>query len=223
MQNQSLLLAAIITFISATTIAQTALSGKDPKIKSEPIVRKNSISIHPMGSLVGISTGSPYKLRLTYERVLSKRVSIGVSVVSYPKYEEIYDTTTFEYRNSSLDLNAFSSGAFKVMPFTRIYFGNADTPQGFYFQGKIIAIHGFSENKNLLVSSFGGGCGAGYRVFMGKRKRFTADANLGINITTFPTAYGNLDRLGVLIVPAVWYTLGPGSLLDNGISIGYAF
>ena len=182
---------------------------------------KNIIGISPLQLTNGV--------RVKYERPINKTITYGGILTGY------YPNPTFhEYTGVQL------------APFARFYF-REKAPGGFYAQAKIlggiysaeITIDVFDkpytpdfdrtlikfEDRTHTFTRFGGGVAVGYQVIWGVNKRMVLDVNLGfkyIGNIPMPTIKDNEE-----IFPCNhltdWLIIGPGSIIDGLISIGYRF
>ena len=181
-------------------------------------------------SIIGISPLQiPNGVRIKYERLLNKKITYGGILTGYypnPKYHDY-------------------SGV-QLAPITRIYFKNK-APKGFYSQAKIlsgiysteVAIDIYdkpyspdfertlikSEHRTRTFTSFGIGMAIGFQAIWGDNKRMVLDMNLGLRYMgdiSMPTTKENeeifpCNHLGD------WHLIGPASIVDGLISIGYRF
>jgi hypothetical protein len=152
--------------------------------------------------LVGVSPFTLWHgLRLKYEAVLTPKMTLGGTLTGY-------------YGGS------FPGG--QLAPLARFYFkGNA--PEGFYAQAKIVGgYHSFTgkeisgEESKKGFMAYGGGIAAGYQLLWGKSDKWSLDFNLGAKFVLN-------NNEGGLASGASWVLLGPGSIVDGMVSIGYRF
>ena len=182
---------------------------------------KNLIGISPFQIVNGI--------RIKYERLLNNDVTYGGIITGYypnPKYHDY-------------------SGV-QLAPIARYYFRNK-APKGFYTQAKILSgvysaeieIETYdkpyspdyerkfikSEHRTHTFASFGGGLAIGFQAIWGDRRRMVIDLNLGLKYMgdiSMPNIKDNEE-----IFPCNhlenWHSIGPASIIDGLISIGYRF
>ena len=176
---------------------------KPPKIK-------NLNSSQRKSSILGVSPIRLWSgLRLKYERPINDKITYGGILTGY------YG----------------SYPGIQLAPIGRFYF-KAKAPEGFYAQAKIVGGY-FQANytskygdKKQSFTNFGGGIALGYQLLWGKDNKWTIDINLGVKVVgNVPQPPDNDDTFGIgnAFSNAGWYTLGPGSIVDGLISIGYRF
>lgn len=155
------------------------------------------------------------KLRATYEKPMSEKLSIGGSLSIY-------------------------YGAFpgvKIEPFARYYFGS-ECPQGLYAQGRALLgsysyeFDYWSEGGlffgDLIVRkknffAYGVGLDLGYQWLSGKNKNIAIDLSLGIQLSN--DINHSIVENGVKYNSANigFNSVGPGAIFNPHIAIGYAF
>ena len=182
---------------------------------------KNILGISPFQIVNGV--------RIKYERVLDNNTTFGGIITGYYPHPKYHDYSGFQ-----------------LAPIARYYFmGKA--PKGFYAQAKVltgvystdIAIDTYdipysphiernyinSEHRKHTFARFGGGVAIGLQAIWGDRKRMVLDLNLGLKYMgdiTMPKIKENEE-----IFPCNhledWLIIGPGSIIDGLISVGYRF
>jgi len=196
----------IITIISSSLVAQ------------EKQELKNILGISPLQIVNGV--------RIKYERLLNKEITYGGILTGYYPNPKHHDYTGIQ-----------------LAPIARLYF-TQNAPKGFYCQAKVLGgVHSTeimfvetyqinpedvlfkSENKKHIFASFGAGMVLGFQAIWGDNKRMVLDMNLG------------LKYMGDIPMPATkesqkvyhcndsrdWFLIGPASVIDGLISIGYRF
>jgi hypothetical protein len=180
-------------------------------------------------NIIGVS---PFQLangvRIKYERLQNGNFTYGGILTGYypnPKYHDY-------------------SGV-QLAPIARYYF-KEKAPKGFYAQAKILGgiysteleIETYdkpytpdsertfikSEHKRQTFSSFGGGLAIGFQTVWGDRKRLIIDINLGLKyMGDISATLKDNEELFPCNHLEDWYFIGPASIIDGLISIGYRF
>lgn len=174
-----------------------------------------SASAQEKKNLVKLSIGFLNKVRIGYERTLDEKFSLGANVNAY-------------------------YGAFpglKIEPFGRYYFGS-QCPDGLYTQlrflygsfNKNLTYYNTNDNfdfldRNVSVSSFGGGLDLGYQWISGKNKNIVVDFSLGFQLMNAEKLTESININNKRYSPAnvSFLTTGPGGIFNPHLSIGYAF
>ncbi len=180
---------------------------------------KNVVAICPLAILPGIpKTGFNSKLKIKYEHAASKNISVGtfLAYAIYPhknndnqKYFQGIDYSLFGRYYFIESLNGFY-GQLKVQGFTNV------SSEKVYQEHYGVAYRG-SAIKGIDYYSVG--FGGGYQLIKGQ---FSLDFGVGLKVTSFPFDL-NGSRFGAALIPAFWYSLGSGSIIDSQISVGYRF
>jgi len=189
----------IFTIINSSLVAQ------------EEQELKNILGVSPLQIVNGV--------RIKYERVLNGQITYGGILTGYypnPKYHDY-------------------SGV-QLAPIAKLYF-KENAPKGFYCQAKILGgiysteidIDNYktrkTEHRTHTFASFGIGMAIGFQAIWGENKRMVLDMNLG------------LKHMGDIPMPNTkeheeifpcnhledWHLIGPASIIDGLISIGYRF
>lgn len=168
----------------------------------EPYVvkgRKHVFTLAPFGLV--------QKIKLSYEYVLSEHTTLGVSTAVY----------------------YFLMPGVQINPFFRAYF-SPKAPKGGYFQGQVgIYGHEIHADYSLFAvgpedhwykpfGAAGAGFGLGYQWLTGRRKVFVINMMAGLKF--YPMSF-SLNH-PVLEDRESWYRLGPGSVFNGAIAIGFA-
>jgi hypothetical protein len=155
------------------------------------------------------------KLRVTYEKPIKDKISIGGAV--------------------GLHYGSFSG--IKVEPFARYYVG-ALCPEGLYLQGRALAgffskqfdywsdgdfITGDLIQRKKSVSSFGFGADLGYQWISGKKKNIAIDLSLGIQLMSDINNDITVNGVRYSSANVGFASTGPGAVFNPRIMIGYAF
>ncbi|KAA6312918.1 hypothetical protein EZS27_036228 [termite gut metagenome] len=157
-------------------------------------------------SIVGISPIRLWNsLRIKYERVLNSKFTYGGILTGY-------------YTNYT------NYPGVQLTPIIKFYF-KEKAPKGFYAQAKILA--GFSQNNSFdsgvdekqFFTSFGAGIAVGYQLLWGKDNRWSIDMNVGFKYTTNAPE----PKDDIYCDHVNWHIIGPGSIPDGLVSIGYRF
>ena len=183
---------------------------------------KNNVGISPLQLFNGV--------RVKYERSLNNEITLGGIITGYyqqPKYH--------------------SFPGVQLAPIARYYFmGKAH--QGFYAQAKILSgIYSTeieidiydkpytpdfertlikTEHRKYAFTRLGGGIAIGCQLIWGDNKRLVLDVNLGFKYmgdVTTPTIKDNEEIFPCNHHLADWFVMGPGSIIDGLISLGYRF
>ena len=196
----------IFTIINSSLVAQ------------EEQELKNILGVSPLQIVNGV--------RIKYERVLNGQITYGGILTGYypnPKYHDY-------------------SGV-QLAPIARLYF-KENAPKGFYCQAKILGgVHSTeivfietyqinsedffvkSENKKHTFASFGAGMAIGFQAIWGENKRMVLDMNLGLKYMGDIPMPANKENEEVYSRnnSEDWFLIGPASIIDGLISIGYRF
>jgi hypothetical protein len=191
----------LLIFFILSSFASYSQSIDDKFVHFNPS-KNNNLTISPFGFI--------NKIRLKYELSTSNHLSIGGYFSGY--------------------YGSFKG--FQIAPLMRYYLIDF-APEGFYIEGKIL----FSrynvwdyENKETYTNPFllhsfrsmGLGGGIGYQYIAGRKNNLVVDFNLGLKIMSPAfTRRSNIAKSG--LDNLYYYTLGPGSLFDGHLGIGYLF
>ena len=182
---------------------------------------KNILGISPFQIVNGV--------RIKYERLLNEKITYGGILTGYypnPKYHDY--------------------SGIQLAPTAKVYF-RGKAPKGFYAQAKFLSgvysadidIETYdkpysphtertylnSEHRKHTFASFGGGLAIGFQAIWGDRKRMVIDLNLGLKYMGDITMPNTKDNEEIFPCNHLedWHLVGPASIIDGLISIGYRF
>ena len=139
--------------------------------------------------------GIANKLRFRYERVVAKSYSIGLQVSTYYGLYPSYQ--------------ALLVGR---------YYRAKEAPLGKYFMQQIgIGKHRY-KNTDDYSSGAIIGIAVGNQTALDKEKRFTLDFYIGVKATIM-----NDDAFSNDYDVSNWYSIGPGSIFNCGLNLGFRF
>lgn len=195
----------IVLFISTTlsVVAQQRSEITDSTYVEEPekYVEKNRKHLFTLAPL-----GLVQKVKVNYEYVLTSRTSIGINTAFY---------------------HTVMPGV-QINPYFRLYFASK-APKGFYFQGQtgiyrheIVRDYFYNldskESWNKPFGAVGLGAGVGHQWLTGRSKRFVITIMAGVKY--YPMTFSSNNK--VLYEDDAWYLIGPGSVFNGTLAIGFA-
>lgn len=208
----------LFLLVIASCAAMTSVPAQTETGTPLPNQGRNIISTSPLRLWNGVL--------IRYERVLNDRFTVGGTGTYY--YDGLFP-------------------GFQISPAARFYF-KKKAPEGFYLQVRFVAAHHsyiyelavYSNDdpngtylrtidKKQRFTSLGGGIAGGYQLLWGKTDRWSADFNLGVKLLKTPPLPKEDNRFlpgttsGGVFSGLYWVLVGPGSILDGSVSIGYRF
>ena len=159
-------------------------------------------------NVLGCSVGFINKVRLKWELALTDHWTTGMFGSAY---------------------YGFFPGL-KAEPFLRAYVVNS-FPEGLYLQGKAVIGRYRSSDKyeddngvwaHQEIRSTGGAFNVGYQFRLGPESGTVVDINLGVKLVS-SEIINRKNNLQQMVDDVAFYTVGPGSVWDGLISVGFTF
>lgn len=151
-------------------------------------------------SPTALVTGNYAKVKVRFQVQIKSIVVIGTDMKYY--FSKVYP-------------------GYQILPFAKFFF-RENNSKGFYMY--VNAFYGQSKGlpnkKDKYYACYGGGFGGGFQALLGHNKRGILDLALGVKgIET----KANLSMSNVPESYDDYYFIGPGSIIDGMIGIGFRF
>lgn len=167
------------------------------ELKAQDTVRvRNSILVSPFG----LMAGNYKKLRIRLQHECKSQVVFGTDVKYF--FEDAYP-------------------GFQLMPFLKIFRVEENTHGDYaYLTGVYGKNKGLPDNTSHYYDCYGFGLGAGLQITFGEKKTGVIDLAGGLK---FVGNNSNANRQQGTLGNLDYYLIGPASIIDGIIAIGFKF